>query len=156
MTTQPDKIGHYRITKKLGQGGMGVVYAALDERLDRPVAIKTILDSGGDATARERFWREARAAAAVNHPNVCQLFDIAEADGQLYLAMELLKGRSLSARLEEGPVAVPEALTMMLAVLSALEALHEREIVHRASSHPMSSSPVSVSSCSTSGWRAPS
>ena len=131
MTTQPDKIGHYRITKKLGQGGMGVVYAALDERLDRPVAIKTILDSGGDAPARERFWREARAAAAVNHPNVCQLFDIADADGQLYLAMELLEGRSLSARLEEGPVAVPEALTMMLAVLSALEALHEREIVHR-------------------------
>ena len=79
---------------------MGVVYAALDERLDRPVAIKTILDSGGDATARDRFWREARAAAAVNHPNGCQLFDIAEADGQLYLAMELLEGRSLSARLE--------------------------------------------------------
>ena len=77
---------------------MGVVYAAHDERLDRPVAIKMILDSGGDAVARERFWREARAAASISHPNVCQLYEIGEADGQLYIVMELLDGESLTPR----------------------------------------------------------
>ena len=131
MSGQPERIGHYRITRKLGQGGMGVVYAARDERLDRVVAIKMILDPGTDRTARERFWREARAAAAVNHPNVCQLYEIAEAEGQLYIAMELLEGEALSARLATGPVDLPEALTLTLSVLGALEALHERDVVHR-------------------------
>ena len=131
MSVDLDRIGHYRITHELGRGGMGVVYAASDERLNRSVAIKMIRDTGGDDAARERFWREARAAAAVNHPNVCQLYEIAEDEGQLYIAMELLDGESLAARLERGPVAVAEALTMMLATLSALEALHERGIVHR-------------------------
>ncbi len=110
---------------------MGIVYAAHDERLDRPVAIKMILDVGSDATARDRFWREARAAAAVNHPNVCQLYEIDESDGQLYIAMELLEGESLAARLERGPVDLPEGLSMTLAMLGALEALHHRAIVHR-------------------------
>ena len=110
---------------------MGVVYAADDERLHRQVAIKMILDVGADATARERFWREARAAAAVNHPHVCQLYDVGEADGQLYIVMELLEGQSLASRLDRGPVDLPEALTITLSILDALAALHERAIVHR-------------------------
>ena len=131
MTGECRQIGHYRITSKLGQGGMGVVCAAHDERLDRPVAIKMILDSGGDAVARERFWREARAAASVSHPNVCQLYEIGEADGQLYIVMELLDGESLTSRLEHGPIDLPEALTLTLSMLGALGALHDRGIVHR-------------------------
>ena len=101
------------------------------KRLHRQVAIKMILDVGADATARERFWREARAAAAVNHPHVCQLYDVGETDGQLYIVMELLEGQSLASRLDRGPVDLPEALTIALSILDALGALHERAIVHR-------------------------
>ena len=101
------------------------------KRLHRQVAIKLILDVGADATARERFWREARAAAAVNHPHVCQLYDVGETDGQLYIVMELLEGQSLASRLDRGPVDLPEALTIALSILDALGALHERAIVHR-------------------------
>ena len=126
-----EQIGHYRITKKLGEGGMGVVYAAHDERLDRHVAVKMIRDVGHDATSRDRFWREARAAAAVNHPHVCQLYEIGESDGTLFIVMELLDGESLAARLEHGSIDVMDASTMMLGTLSALEALHSRELVHR-------------------------
>ena len=131
MSSERERVDHYRITRKLGQGGMAVVYAADDERLHRQVAIKMILDVGADATARERFWREARAAAAVNHPHVCQLYDVGETDGQLYIVMELLEGQSLASRLDRGPVDLPEALTITLSILDALDALHERAIVHR-------------------------
>ena len=131
MPSERERIDHYRITRKIGQGGMGIVYAAHDERLDRQVAIKMILDAGADATARERFWREARAAASVSHPHVCQLYEIGETEGQLYIVMELLEGQSLDSRLESGPIDVPEALTTSLSILGALDALHERAIVHR-------------------------
>ena len=131
MSSERERVDHYRITRKLGQGGMGVVYAAHDERLHRQVAIKMILDLGAEATARERFWREARAAAAVNHPHVCQLYDVGETEGQLYIVMELLEGESQAARLDRGPIDLPEALAMVLSVLDALDALHERAIVHR-------------------------
>lgn len=125
------RIGRYRVTRKLGEGGMGIVYAAHDERLGRDVAIKTIRDSGHDKASSDRFWREARAAAAVSHPNVCQLYEIAESEGEPFIAMELLEGESLAARLRRGAIEVLEASTMMLAILSALEALHSREIIHR-------------------------
>ena len=131
MSGEPERLNHYRIERRLGQGGMGIVYAAHDERLDRPVAIKMILDAASDVRGRERFWREARAAAAVNHPNVCQLYEIGEEGGQLFIAMELLEGESLAARLETGPIPIPEALSVSLAALGALEALHDRTIVHR-------------------------
>ena len=72
----PSRIAHYTITHKLGQGGMGVVYAARDERLQRPVALKMISSRSYDETTRKRFWREARTAASVNHPNICQIYDI--------------------------------------------------------------------------------
>jgi eukaryotic-like serine/threonine-protein kinase len=126
----PDAIGPYTIVREIGRGGMGVVYEGWDDRLSRPVAIKTILRAS-DPSMRERFVREARAAAAVSHPNICQLFDIGEHQGEPFLCMELLEGRSLAERLADGPLPVPEAATTQLAVLSALAALHRRSIVHR-------------------------
>ena len=109
---------------------MGIVYEGWDDRLARPVAIKTILRAS-EPQMRERFLREARAAAAVSHPHICQLFDIGEHEGEPFLCMELLDGRSLAERLSGGPMPVPEAATTQLAILSALAALHRRGIVHR-------------------------
>ena len=99
----PARIGHYAIDRKLGEGGMGVVYAARDERLRRSVALKTMASLANDETARQRFWREARAAASVNHPNICQIYEIGEDGGDLFIAMELLEGEPLSDRLRQGP-----------------------------------------------------
>src|SRR5262245_33095578 len=124
-------IGHYQITGTLGQGGMGIVYVAWDDRLDRAVALKTIRDGGVDSASAERLRREARAAARVNHPNICQLYDIFSDDGRLYIAMELLEGESLASRLEEGPLPLKEAVSAELSILSALEALHTHGLVHR-------------------------
>ena len=125
-----DSIGHYRIVRQIGRGGMGVVYEAFDEVLQRSVALKTILPSS-DPQMRERLMREARAAAAVSHPNICQIFEIGEHDGDPYLAMELLDGQALADRLADGPMAPVDAVTTAIAILSALEALHRRSIVHR-------------------------
>src|SRR5262245_48633466 len=125
-----DRIGHYRIVRQIGRGGMGIVYEAVDERLQRPVAIKTILPSS-DPQMRERLLREARAAAAVNHPHICQLFEIGEHEGDPFLAMELLDGQSLADRLETGAIPPAEAITTAISILSALDALHRRAIVHR-------------------------
>ncbi len=127
----PSRIGPYLILRKLGQGGMGVVYAARDERLDRTLAIKTILGLADDETARKRFWREAKAAASVNHPNICQLYEVGEEQGGLFIAMELLDGQPLSERLRGGALLLDEAVPAALAILSALGALHARGIVHR-------------------------
>ena len=102
----PTRIGRYAIVRKLGQGGMGVVYAARDERLERTVALKTMSSLASDETARKRFWREARAAASVNHPNVCQIYEIGEDGGELFIAMELLEGEPLAERLRRGPLSV--------------------------------------------------
>jgi serine/threonine protein kinase len=125
-----DRIGPYRLVRELGEGGMGVVYVAEDERLLREVAIKTFRNVG-DTTARERFFREARAAASLSHPNVCQLFDIGEDDGRPYLVMELLQGEPLSARLTRGALPLAEAVHVALSILTALEALHGRGFIHR-------------------------
>jgi non-specific serine/threonine protein kinase len=127
----PARIGHYAIVRKLGEGGMGVVYAARDERLERTVALKTISAIADNDTARKRFWREARAAASVNHPNVCQIHEIGEDAGTLFIAMELLEGESLTDRLRRGPLHVSEGVPMILSVLGALSALHQRGLVHR-------------------------
>jgi eukaryotic-like serine/threonine-protein kinase len=116
--------------RKLGEGGMGIVHAAHDERLDRPVAIKRIRQ-GADELERSRLWREARAAASVSHPNICQLYEIEEDGAELFLTMELLDGEPLSARLERGPLPPSEAAQIALSVLSALAALHDAGIVHR-------------------------
>jgi serine/threonine protein kinase/tetratricopeptide (TPR) repeat protein len=130
----PARIGHYAIARKLGEGGMGVVYAARDERLERIVAVKTMSAMSSltsDETARKRFWREARAAASVNHPNICQIYEIGEDRGQLFIAMELLEGEALSERLRHGPLSVSHAVPIGLGMLAALSALHARGIVHR-------------------------
>jgi non-specific serine/threonine protein kinase len=110
---------------------MGVVYAARDERLERSVALKTMSSLANDETGRKRFWREARAAASVNHPNVCQIYEIGEDAGELFIAMELLEGEALADRLRRGPLSVSEAVPVGLGVLAALSALHARGIVHR-------------------------
>ena len=131
MAALPEQIGPYRVTGKLGQGGMGIVYSADDIRLKRPVAVKMILDSGNDEDSRKRFIREAQAAVRVTHPNICRLYDIGEVDGRPFLVMELLEGESLAARLGRGPMPLGEALRVALSVLSALAALHRSSIVHR-------------------------
>ncbi len=127
----PGRIGHYAITRKLGEGGMGIVYAARDQRLQRTVALKTMSSLADDETARKRFWREARAAASINHPNVCQIHEIGEDAGTLFIAMELLEGESLADRLRSGPLRVSEAVPIALGVLSALSALHSEGLIHR-------------------------
>src|SRR6187200_112608 len=102
-----DSIGRYAVTGTLGEGGMGVVYSARDEQLGRVVAIKMIKGAVNEPSARERLFREARSAASVNHPAICQLYEIGEHDGELFLAMELLQGESLAARITRGTMAIP-------------------------------------------------
>ena len=127
----PARIGHYEVVRKLGEGGMGVVYAARDERLERTVAVKMMSSLASDDTARKRFWREARAAASVNHPNVCQIHEIGEDRGTLFIAMELLEGESLADRLQRGPLNVSATVPIGLGMLAALSALHARGLMHR-------------------------
>jgi eukaryotic-like serine/threonine-protein kinase len=127
----PDRIGRYTIERTLGAGGMGVVYAARDERLHRTIALKTLSRLADDQTARKRFWREARAAASINHPNVCQIYEIGEDAGELFIAMELLEGEVLAERLRRGSLSAPHAVPIALDILAALSALHARAIVHR-------------------------
>src|SRR5262245_53025328 len=126
-----DTIAHYRLMSKLGEGGMGIVYAASDERLRRRVAIKMVRETGQDRESRERLWREARAAASVSHPNVCQLYEVGEENGELFIAMELLEGESLAARLARGALPLDQSRDITLSMLSALEAIHARGMNHR-------------------------
>jgi serine/threonine protein kinase len=123
-----DQIGRYRIVGKLGEGGMGLVYVAHDEGLDRPVALKVIHPGRVDEQARKRFWREARAAAAVSHPGVCPVHEVGEDAGTLYIAMQLLAGESLAQRLERGALPAAEAIRIALDVLGALEDVHHRDL----------------------------
>jgi serine/threonine protein kinase len=110
---------------------MGLVYAAHDERLDRRVALKLIRNADASEQARKRFWRGARAAAAVTHPGVCQIYEIGEEEGTPYIVMQLLEGESLAERLKRGPLPVVEATQLGAAVLDALEDLHGHGFVHR-------------------------
>ena len=126
-----DVIGRYRVTGLLGEGGMGVVYSAHDSQLGRPVAIKMIKAPDQDPLARERLQREARSAASINHPSICQLYEIGEDDGELFLAMELLQGESLASRLQRGPVPLGEAVATTLGILTGLDALQRQGLVHR-------------------------
>jgi serine/threonine protein kinase len=131
-TVLPDQIGRYRVTGKLGEGGMGIVYEAMDDRLGRPLALKVIRQETVDnSVARERFWREARLAARINHPHICQIYEVGETDDQLFLAMERLDGEPLSARLDRGAVPLAEAVRIGMEVLGALDALHGCGVVHR-------------------------
>jgi serine/threonine-protein kinase len=126
------KIGRFRIERELGAGGMGVVYEAVDERLDRRVALKVLPpDALGDDERRRRFLREARAAAAVTHPNVAVVYDADEVLGRIFIAMELVRGESLRERLARGPLGVGDALRVARAVLAGVAAAHAAGVVHR-------------------------
>jgi serine/threonine protein kinase/tetratricopeptide (TPR) repeat protein len=127
----PERIGPYKILSKVGEGGMGVVYKAQDERLGRIVALKVIRELGSDPSVRRRFWVEARAAAQVAHPSACRLYDIAEEGDCLVLVMEFIEGESLTQRIERGALSAQEASQIVLGILSALTAFHQAGIVHR-------------------------
>ena len=131
MMPMLETIGHYRIRRKIGEGGMGVVYEGWDERLERAVAIKTIRETNESSDARKRLWREARSLARVNHPGVCQVFDVIEDGDALVLILELLEGQSLADRLASGPITTSEAVSIERQILEALQALHDLGIVHR-------------------------
>src|SRR5271154_1098260 len=130
MSETPERIGPYRVLSKVGEGAMGVVYKAEDERLKRVVALKVIREFDSESS-RGRFWREARTAAQVTHPNTCRIYDVAEEEGRLVLVMELVEGESLRERIQRGCLPAREAAQVALATLSALEALHTAGIVHR-------------------------
>jgi len=127
-----ETLGHYRIERRLGEGGMGVVFAARDQRLERAVALKLVRTELHDPQLLARFWREARAAAALNHPGICQVYEIGEAEGgRPFIVMELLEGQPLAERIMTKPLPPGEVARIGIGVLEALAALHGRGFVHR-------------------------
>jgi serine/threonine protein kinase/tetratricopeptide (TPR) repeat protein len=127
----PKRIGHYHIIDKIGEGGMGVVYVATDDRLGRRVALKLLRHDSSDPRGHERLVREARVAAALSDARLCQVFELGEWAGHPFIAMELVAGTPLTSRLSTGPLPPSEAIQIALQVADALTVLHAHGIVHR-------------------------
>src|SRR5262245_53236499 len=125
-------VSHYRVLESLGAGGMGVVYKAEDTRLARPVALKFLPpDRINDQETVRRFLREARAASALNHPNICTIYQVDEFEGAPFIAMELLEGQPLGNLIDGKPMATNVLVDIAIQVADALDAAHARKIVHR-------------------------
>jgi len=125
-------ISHYKILEKIGEGGMGVVYKAEDTKLKRTVVLKFLPpEFTKDKDAKERFIQEAQAAAALDHPNICTVHEIDEAEGQTFIAMAHIKGESIKDKIISGPLDINEALNIVIQVADGLQEAHEKGIIHR-------------------------
>ena len=125
-------ISHYRITEKLGQGGMGVVYKAEDLQLGRPAALKFLSPAYlEDEEQRARFIKEARAAAALDHPNICTIYEAGEEDGLIFLAMAYVEGDTVTQKIRSGPLDEAQAVDIAVQIADGLQEAHQNDIVHR-------------------------